>query len=269
LGHFESSHDAWSQRLSVGPAGHDMLNFITQVTAPDGGHLAALGISLILSPRPKGRRGIRGTKRSQREWFVGVTYHQTVRDYLARPWYQTKYLDWLILDVMTCAKIVSAMEAYMGEKHGAAYFMSGGGALKMFLCKLVLWPLSFILGWVVPAVGLYFTALHVSIALAIGLGAIWYGAGMVRLLLRLWPFSLRKTRLRQMRQLLDEMGRTYYWLAGPVMHVDKVRSAFERATEKGVMWDQEVFYILDHLAKPNPEKVWSNYAPSTWEPGLR
>jgi hypothetical protein len=42
LGHFESSHDAWSQRLSVGPAGHDMLNFITQVTTPDGGHLAAL-----------------------------------------------------------------------------------------------------------------------------------------------------------------------------------------------------------------------------------
>jgi hypothetical protein len=42
LGHFDSSRDAWSQRLSVGPAGHDMLNFITQVMTPDGGHLAAL-----------------------------------------------------------------------------------------------------------------------------------------------------------------------------------------------------------------------------------
>jgi hypothetical protein len=42
LDDFDSSRDAWSQRLSVGPAGHDMLNFITQVMTPDGGHLAAL-----------------------------------------------------------------------------------------------------------------------------------------------------------------------------------------------------------------------------------
>ena len=42
FGHFDSSRDAWSHRLSVGPAGHDMLNFITQVMTPDGGHLAAL-----------------------------------------------------------------------------------------------------------------------------------------------------------------------------------------------------------------------------------
>ncbi|HEY1257698.1 MAG TPA: carboxypeptidase-like regulatory domain-containing protein [Stellaceae bacterium] len=42
FGHFDSSRDAWSHRLSVGPAGHDMVNFITQVMTPDGGHLAAL-----------------------------------------------------------------------------------------------------------------------------------------------------------------------------------------------------------------------------------
>src|SRR5216683_1289638 len=42
LGHFESSRDAWMQRLSVGPAGHDMVRFITQLMTPDGGHLAAL-----------------------------------------------------------------------------------------------------------------------------------------------------------------------------------------------------------------------------------
>jgi hypothetical protein len=42
LGQFESSEDAWSYRLSVGPAGHDMVNFITQLMTPDGGHLKAL-----------------------------------------------------------------------------------------------------------------------------------------------------------------------------------------------------------------------------------
>jgi len=42
LGKFESSEDAWSHRLSVGPAGHDMVNFITQLMTPDGGQLKAL-----------------------------------------------------------------------------------------------------------------------------------------------------------------------------------------------------------------------------------
>jgi len=42
LGHFESSEDTWSYRLSVGPAGHDMVNFITQLMTPDGGQLKAL-----------------------------------------------------------------------------------------------------------------------------------------------------------------------------------------------------------------------------------
>ena len=42
LGHFDSSRDAWAARLSVGPAGHDMINFIGQVMTPEGGHLAAL-----------------------------------------------------------------------------------------------------------------------------------------------------------------------------------------------------------------------------------
>ena len=42
LGKFESSHDAWAYRLSVGPAGHDMVRFITQLMTPDGGQLAAL-----------------------------------------------------------------------------------------------------------------------------------------------------------------------------------------------------------------------------------
>ena len=42
FGHFEISHDAWMQRLWVGPAGHDMVNFITQLMTPDGGQLAAL-----------------------------------------------------------------------------------------------------------------------------------------------------------------------------------------------------------------------------------
>ena len=42
LGHFESSEDAWSYRLSVGPAGHNMVQTITELATREGGHLKAL-----------------------------------------------------------------------------------------------------------------------------------------------------------------------------------------------------------------------------------
>ncbi len=42
LGHFESSRDAWMQRLSVGAAGRNMVETITRLMTPDGGHLQAL-----------------------------------------------------------------------------------------------------------------------------------------------------------------------------------------------------------------------------------
>src|SRR6266700_2533756 len=42
LGKFESTQDAWMQRLSVGPAGHNMVETITRLMTPDGGHLKAL-----------------------------------------------------------------------------------------------------------------------------------------------------------------------------------------------------------------------------------
>jgi hypothetical protein len=42
LGKFESTEDAWMHRLAVGPAGHNMVETITRLMTPDGGHLKAL-----------------------------------------------------------------------------------------------------------------------------------------------------------------------------------------------------------------------------------
>ena len=42
LGEFESPQDAWARRLQSGPAGHNMVQFITELMTPDGGHLKAL-----------------------------------------------------------------------------------------------------------------------------------------------------------------------------------------------------------------------------------
>jgi hypothetical protein len=66
-----------------------------------------------------------------------------------------------------------------------------------------------------------------------------------------------QTRLQQTTQLLGEMENAYKWLAGPVLHVGTIRTAFERAAERGVIWDQQIFYILDRLAQQNPQ-IWDN-----------
>jgi hypothetical protein len=42
LGQFETSTDAWAHRPAVGPAGHNMVDTITTLMTPQGGHLAAL-----------------------------------------------------------------------------------------------------------------------------------------------------------------------------------------------------------------------------------
>ena len=55
LGHFESSQEAWMQRLSVGPAGHNMVETITRLMTPDGGHLAALADWTDPHPAAAGR----------------------------------------------------------------------------------------------------------------------------------------------------------------------------------------------------------------------
>src|SRR5947209_4603259 len=51
LGRFEASQEAWMQRLSVGPGGHNMVETITRLMTPDCGHLKALA-NRVVQPSP-------------------------------------------------------------------------------------------------------------------------------------------------------------------------------------------------------------------------
>jgi hypothetical protein len=126
--------------------------------------------------------------------------------------------------------------------------------------------MAWLIGWGLPAVVCYFIAQR-SIPTAIATGAIWYGLNVLGLILRMWSkafllFTTGKTAGRRFTHLFDEMGRAYGWLSGPVMHVDSVRRAFDRAAERGVIWDQQIFYILDRLANQKPQ-LWGNW-PGYW-----
>ena len=71
-------------------------------------------------------------------------------------------------------------------------------------------------------------------------------------------FTTGQTLARKFARTIDEMGKGYDSLGGGILHVNFVRQAFERGAERGVIWDQEIFYLLDRLAKESP-RVWTNW----------
>ena len=203
---------------------------------------------------------IRNTTPAQREAFVGLyNLGESIDEYIASPHLQNDYLDWLLLDVMAAQKTTALVEAFLTQKLGLAYAFVGNVWWKLWLWKLTLRPLGFVLGWVLPAVAFYFLALW-SLWLGVGLGAVYYGVSLVLIARWLWyrlSSIITGSPTRRLRLQIEEMDSLYPLLAAPVLHVGTIRTAFERAAERGVIWDQRIFYILDHLAKRNPQP-WSN-----------
>jgi hypothetical protein len=60
-----------------------------------------------------------------------------------------------------------------------------------------------------------------------------------------------------MTDRLEEACGAYSFLEGPVIHVGATRATFDRAAQRGVIWDQHVFYILDRLVEESP-LLWEN-----------
>jgi hypothetical protein len=192
---------------------------------------------------------------------------EAITEYIQKPWLHNAYLDWVILDAMTFGKIVALQhEALMASRGGAfwaAYFLVDGVMWKTFL----LWPLVWVIKWVLPGLVCYWIA-QWSVFAAVATGAVWYGLYALGLVTRVWRqvFALitsSETISQKTSRLGDEAVQVYNCLRGPLMHVPEVHRAFEKAVEKGILWDHAAFYILDRLSRDN-QQLWSNLAP----PGL-
>jgi hypothetical protein len=169
-----------------------------------------------------------------------------------------------ILDAMTFGKIVALQhEVLMASRGGAfwaAYFLVDGVMWKTFL----LWPLVWVIKWVLPGLVCYWIA-QWSVFAAIATGAVWYGMYALGLVMKVWRqisalITSRETISQKTSRLRDEAVQVYNCLRGPVMHVAEVRRAFEKAAEKGILWDHAAFYILDRLS-PDNLQLWSNLLP--------
>lgn len=185
-----------------------------------------------------------------------------IREYLSSPRLRNDYFDWLVLDVIVAQKLTALFELFMQQKHGTfAYGMVGNVWWKLLLVKMVTVPLSFVFGWVLPAVGFYFLA-RWSLWVGVALAALYYGVSIFLLARWLWFKALallpgRPSLRRRLISQIEQLENIYSLLSGPVIHAGLLRSTFDRSVDKGVLWDQSVFYILDGVAQRNPQP-WRN-----------
>jgi hypothetical protein len=172
-------------------------------------------------------------------------------EYIRCAWIHHPYLDWLLVDVSTFCELSIIRKRFMEAKHGISYTLSDGVNWKIPLWKLGIKSLGFLLGWVLPAV-IFYRISASSPWVAVGLGAAWYGLAVIGVSFRLAGafsqfFSRLPSSLQRMEQQLEEAESVYALLAGPVLHIGTIGSAFDRAAKTGVLLDQRIFYLLDRV----------------------
>ena len=176
-------------------------------------------------------------------------------EYLEHPEFHTPYLDWVLIDALTFAEIVSMGEAFAEQKIGWAYELADGSLLKLYSYKALgwgLWLISVAIGWGWPAAVVYLSDGHLSPWGMAGLAA-YYALLLLGVLVGIGRrirnlFFRQPSPIERLEKLIDEMERTYHVL-GTEHLSDRVRRAFDLAFENGVLWSPQIFQILDKAAR--------------------
>jgi hypothetical protein len=176
-------------------------------------------------------------------------------EYLEHPEFHTPYLDWVLIDALTFAEIVSTIEALAEQKIGWAYELADGSLLKLYGYKALgwgLWLIGIAISWGWPAAVVYLNYGSMSPWGIAGLTA-YYALLLISVLVGIGRkvrrlFSLQPSAIQRLEKRILEMERTYHVL-GTDRISDRVRVAFDRAFENGVFWNPQIFQILDAAAR--------------------
>jgi hypothetical protein len=130
----------------------------------------------------------------------------------------------------------------------------------MVLFKLVYFPVVFFPSWVLPGLicwWLYPTFPQLSLIVGVAYYMINVG-WLVITLCRIAIYRLRggKSPKQKAVELTASMFGAYEELREATVHVPSLRRAVERAKDSGVVWDTQLFCILDNVAQRNPS-TWT------------
>jgi hypothetical protein len=194
-------------------------------------------------------------KPSQRVAAIDRTGLDTcVGEYLEHPEFHTPYLDWVLIDALTFAQCVSTVEAFVEQRIGWAYELADGSLFKLYGYKALgwgLWLIGFAIAWGWPAVVVYLNDGHLSLWSMAGLGA-YYALSLLGVLIGIGRkirnlFSRQPSPTQRLEKLIHEMELPYHAL-GTGRISDRVRHAFDRTFDNGVLWNPHIFQILDKAA---------------------
>jgi hypothetical protein len=198
------------------------------------------------------------TKKSYREHFLDRRSLKTLANmYLGRPWLHTTYFDWVFTDALIAAESVATYEWFQAQRGGVSYALFGGNKIKAGLFRFfVAVPLVFFLSWIMSGL-LCWWLYGVFPRVAIIIGVLYYVvniAWVIVYFIRLILCRLRGGKSLQHRaaELITALYNTYHELRDPTVHVPSLRRAVEQAKEKGVVWDAQLFCILDNVAQNHP-----------------
>jgi hypothetical protein len=186
-------------------------------------------------------------------------FYELLDEYIRSPSLRSDHLDWLMLDLLLTMHCVGVYQAYMKLAHGFGFVLFGGVRWKMFLWKLFVRPVSFLIGWVLPAVGFYYLAQQ-SEWVGIGLAALYYGAAIWMLLYVIWSrivahLNSMPNQKRVLFNRLNQIDTIYRLLAASTIHLETFRRAFDNAQDAGANFDHRLFFVLEREHARTPQ-MW-------------
>lgn len=170
--------------------------------------------------------------------------------YMARPWMQHDYIDWCIVDALVRWEWAAFHNDMINP------YMSFEDEYKWVGRAVSAAVLAAFLG--IPAAGVWYlysvkSRWAAPAAVVLCLYAAWETIGAFRI----WRAGLlTKVKAKQRKlDLLTGMRDAYWSLGGSVLSPTRVKDALEAAADRGVVWSQAIWPVIDGAVARNPN-VW-------------
>lgn len=208
--------------------------------------------------------------------FNTEDFAHAVADYLQRPWLRHPFLDWIIVDMAVSRELCAYGEELKkqwlpGQRDFLGlhdrYFKARGNLEVMTKIDwneiFERWNARF-WGAIGIPVGAIWAAFYFQYDRLAGWGLGIYLSVIVVTLI-VWVLRSVSRVLRQVRgkpdprfrpfELWAEMYEVWRLLEGPVVNPQRVRDAMQATTERGAVWDNSAWSVIDRVVHLNPA-VW-------------